>query len=152
MESADFNSAAVYIFTALRRAVADGRDIGAVFMSVEMDPGTPGVFTSAVTVSLKQKDIALAMSGHLDATGSMAAAFGHLLGRPDTPADLAVYVGPEDAVGRKLARVAKQSVGLRLEIRSVDLAAVTVLRLRPEAPPKARMAFAPLTFRGLLGA
>lgn len=43
MESADFNGAAIYVFNALRRAVADGRDIGAVFMSVEMDPATPGV-------------------------------------------------------------------------------------------------------------
>lgn len=151
MESADFNGAAIYLVDALRRAVADGRDMRAVFTSVEMNPPTPGVFTSAVTVSLKQKDIALATSGHLDATGSYAGAFGHLLGHPDTPADLGVYVGPEDAVGRELAGVGKQSVVLRLEIRSVDLAAVTLLRLGPEAPP-ARMAFAKLTFRGLLGA
>lgn len=152
MESSDFNGAAKYIFNGLRKAVADGRTIGAVFIAVEMDPATPSVVTSAVTVSLQQKEIALAMSGHLGAPGSMEAAFKRLLAQPDTPTDLAVYVGPENAVGREHGDVAKQSVGLRLEIRSVDLAAVTVFRLRPEAAPKLRMAFAPLNFRGLIGA
>lgn len=152
MESADFNGAAVYIFNGLRRAVADGRAIGALFMSVEMDPATPGVVTSAVTVSLQQEDIALAMRAHVDAATSMAAAFGRLLDHPDSPADLAVYVGPADIVRRQPGGTAKQSVGLYLEVRSVDLAAVTVLRVHPEGVPKSRMAFAPLTFRGLLGA
>lgn len=151
MESADFNGAAKYIFNGLRRAVADGRTIGAVFMSVEMDPATPGAVTSAVTVSLQQEDIALAMSAHSDAVASMSAGFRRLLDHPDAPADLAVYVGPAHVVSRAPAGAAEQSVGLCLEIRSVDLAAVTAFRVQPEAAPQSRLLFSPLTFRGLLG-
>ena len=152
MESADFNGAAKYIFTGLRRAVADGRTIGAVFMSIEMDPATPGVVTSAVTVSLQQEDIALAMSEHSDAAASMSAGFKRLLDHPDAPADLAVYVGPAHVVSRAPSQDAKQSVGLCLEVRSVDLVAVTAFRVHLEAAPKSRLLFAPLSFRGLVGA
>lgn len=152
MESADFNGAAKYIFHGLRRAVADGRSIGSVFMSVEMDPATPGVVTSAVTVSLHQEDIALAMSEQNDAVASMSAGFRWLLDHPGAPADLAVHVGPAHIVGRTPDRDAKLGFALCLDIRSVDLAAMTVFRVRPEAEPKTRLLFAPLAFRGLLSA
>ena len=149
MESADFNGAAKCLFNGLRCAVADGCSIVAVFVSVEMSPATPGVITSTVADSLQQEDIALAMNARRDAVAAMSAGFQRLLDHPDAPADLAVYVGPAHVVSRGPAGDAMQSVGIRLEVRSVDGAAVTAFRVQPEAAPKSRLLFAPLAFRGL---
>lgn len=148
METADFNGAAKYIFNGLRKAVANGRVIGAAFMSVEMDPATPGAVASVVPISLQQEDIALAMSAQSSTVASMSAGFMRLLDHPEVPADLAVYVGPADVVSRAPGADAEQSVGLCLEIRSVDAAAVAVFRVDPEASPSSRLLFAPLVFRG----
>jgi hypothetical protein len=145
MEASDFNAAAKRIFEHLRRAVIRGDSVGPAFMTLMMDPTTPGFVETLACVSTDTGRLADALNSASDPMLAMNAGFDCLLKHPEGPAPLAAYVGPAHVLSRPALGASSQSFALCLEIRSVDASAVVAYRLLAGGK---KLEFAPLKFRG----